>query len=250
MTMQTPAVAVETGASRKVYRLGFWTAILTAAATATALGLAVTTPPRSGPFCTLKLVGSCIDYPYTDVVAFVPGDYLWIYPALLMAPLFAMLVVCIHHYVAAAKQIFSQIALVFAVIAATVLAANYFVQLTVIQPSLLKGETASLSLWSQYNPHGIFIALEDLGYLTMGVAFLFLAPLFDGRDVLARVLRLLFFVSGGLAIGSLVALALRYGSELEYRYEVVVIVINWLTLIIAGVLLNLFFRRAERRGSA
>jgi hypothetical protein len=33
-----------------------------------------------------------------------------------------------------------------------------------MQPSLLKGETEGLTLFLQYNPDGIFIALEDLGY--------------------------------------------------------------------------------------
>jgi len=37
-----------------------------------------------------------------------------------------------------------------------------------------------------------------------------------------------------------------YGSDLEYRYEVVAILIDWITLIVSGVLLSVFFRRAER----
>jgi len=47
--------------------------------------------------------------------------------------------------------------------------------LTVVQTCLPKGEVDGLSLWSQYNPHGLFIGLEDAGYLSMGVAFLFAA---------------------------------------------------------------------------
>jgi hypothetical protein len=39
-------------------------------------------------------------------------------------------------------------------------------------PSLLKGEVGNLSLLSQYNPHGLFIALEDTSYLIMAVALL------------------------------------------------------------------------------
>jgi len=227
---------------QSVCRLGFWIAILTAVAAAAALVIAVTTaPPRSGPFCMLD---SCITYPYTDAAVFVPNDYLWMYPAFLMSLLFVVLVICIHHYTSADKRVFSQVALSFAVISAAVHTVNYFIQLAVIQPSLLKGELQGLSLFSQYNPHGIFIALEDAGYLMMGVAFLFIALVFSRRKRLENVIRYIFIISSVLAVGSLILLALVYGSDLEYRYEVVVIVIVWITLIVSGALLSLFFKRA------
>ena len=235
----------------RVCRLGFWASILTAVSAAAALGIAVTTAPaRSGPFCLEDLVGSCVAYPYTDVAAFVPIEYIWMYPALLMALLFAVLVVCIHHYADDDKKAFSQIALSFAVISATAHAINYFIQLAVVQPSLLKGEAEGLALFSQYNPHGIFIALEDVGYLMMGVAFLFIAAVFGRRERLERAIRFLFITSSVLAIGSLILLALLYGSDLEYRYEVVAILIDWIALIVSGILLSVFFKRAERRGTS
>jgi len=117
------------------------------------------------------------------------------------------------------------------------------VQLAVVQPSLLKDETEGLSLWSQYNAHGLFIALEELGYLLMGVAFAFMAPVFAGRDRLERVLRWLLGTAAALSIGLLIALAAIYRSDLEYRYEVAVISVVWLTLIAAGVLIAIVFRR-------
>lgn len=247
MTSQVTYVKAEIPTKQETYQLGFWTSILTALAAAAALGIAVTTAPaRSGPFCLVDLVGSCVTYPYTDVAAFVPMEYLWMYPAFLMALLFVVLVVCIHHYASADKKVFSQIALSFAIISATVHALNYFIQLAVVQPSLLKGEVEGLSLFSQYNPHGVFIALEDVGYLTMGVAFLFVAVVFSRQERLERVIRLLFTTSSVLAVGSLIFLALLYGSNLEYRYEVAAILIDWITLIISGALLGLFFKRTRR----
>ncbi|MEJ2559737.1 MAG: hypothetical protein P8186_26675 [Anaerolineae bacterium] len=247
MTHQAAYVETANSAGQSVSRLGFWTSILTAVAAAAALGIAITTAPaRSGPFCMAELVGSCVTYPYTDVAAFVPIEYIWMYPAFLMALLFVMLVVCIHHYAALDKKVFSQIALSFALISATAHAINYFIQLAVVQPSLLKGELEGLSLFSQYNPHGIFIALEDVGYLMMGMAFLFVAIAFGRGERLERVIRILFIISSVLAVGSLILLALIYGSDLEYRYEVVAILIDWITLIVSGVLLSVFFKRAGR----
>jgi hypothetical protein len=116
----------------------------------------------------------------------------------------------------------------------------------VVQPSFLKGEIEGLSLFSQYNPHGIFIALEDVGYLMMGLAFFFIAVVFNRRTRLEQAIRLLFLISSILAVGSLIILALVYGSELEYRYEVAAILIDWVALIISGILLSVFFKRAEQ----
>lgn len=245
MTDQVAYANITNPTNRSLFRLGFWTAIFTAIASAAALGIAVTTAPaRSGPFCLVDFVGSCVTYPYTDVAGFVPTEYIWMYPAFLMALLFVVLVVCIHHYTAKDKKIFSQIALSFVMISATVHAINYFVQLAVVQPSLLKGEIDGLTLFSQYNPHGIFIALEDVGYLMVGIAFLFLAAVFNRRRKLDRAIRLTFITSSLLAIGSLILLALLYGRNLEYRYEVVAILVDWITLIVSSTLLSLFFRRA------
>jgi hypothetical protein len=247
VTHQAAYVETANSAGQSVSRLGFWTSILTAVAAAAALGIAITTAPaRSGPFCMAELVGSCVTYPYTDVAAFVPIEYIWMYPAFLMALLFVVLVVCIHQYAALDKKVFSQIALSFALISAAAHAINYFIQLAVVQPSLLKGELEGLSLFSQYNPHGIFIALEDLGYLMMAVAFLFVAIAFGRRGRLERVIRFLFIISSVLAVGSLILLALLYGSNLEYRYEVVAILVDWITLIVSGALLSVFFKRAGR----
>jgi hypothetical protein len=221
--------------------LGFWAAILTAVAAAAALGIAITTaPPRSGPNCWFD---ACITYPFTDAAAFVPTDYFWMVPAFLMGPLFVVLVVCIRYYASPARQGFGQIALAFAVIAAAALTINYYIQLSVVQPSLLKGELDGLSLFSQYNPHGIFIALEDLGYLMMGAAFLFTAVLFSRRERLERVVRLILIGGGILVLGSFILLSLLYGSDLGYNYEVVAILIDWSTLIVSGTLMSLFFLR-------
>jgi len=251
MTSQVASAETANSARQRVCRLGFWASILTAVAAAAALGIAVTTAPaRSGPFCLEDFVGSCVVYPYTDVAAFVPIEYIWMYPALLMALLFVVLIVCIHHYTAVDKQVYSQIALSFSVISAAAHAINYFIQLAVVQPSLLKGEIEGLPLLSQYNPHGIFIALEDVGYLMMGVAFLFVAAALGQQEKLERAIRFIFITSSVLAVGSLILLALIYGSDLEYRYEVFAILIDWITLIISGVLLGVFFRRAGRCGTS
>lgn len=221
-------------------RLGFWFAISMAAVTLTALGLAVTTMPMSGPFCQ----SGCVTYPYKNVAALVPHDYIWMYPAFFMAPIFFMLLVCVHSSAPEDKKLFSLAAMGFGLIYTAVMCSNYFIQIEVMQPSILKGETEGLALISQYNPHGIFIALEDLGYLMMSLAFLLVARVFTANAGTGKTLRVLLTVSPLLAFATYIALSMIYGKNLEYRFEVFIIMFNWLTAIAMGVLLAIQFKRA------
>ena len=226
-------------------RLGFWIAVLTTVLTAAAFAIGLATPPRSGPFC----VTTCIAYPYTSVAAFVPRDYRWMYIAILLTPLFGVLLACIHSGIRDNKRVFSRIALSFALISAAVITTDYFIQLEVMQPSLLKGETEGLTLFLQYNPHGIFIALEDLGYLMLSASFLFSSAVFsDGRG-LERALQWLFLIASLSAFAAYLGMSISYGTNLEYRFEVVVITITWTTLIVAGALLSFWFQRGVQNHS-
>lgn len=223
-------------------RLGRWIAFLLAVVAATAFALGITTPPRSGPFC----AGSCIAYPYTDVVQYVPRDYLWVAPGILLTPLFVVLAGCIHACVPAGKRGLSLIGLCFASISAGMVTLDYFIQSQVVEPSLVRGETSGLALFTQYNPHGFFIALEDLGYLMLSVAFLFTGAAFGRANRLERAIRWTFISSALLAFASFIGLSWKFGFSLEYRFEVAVITIAWATLAASGVLLGFFFQRASR----
>ena len=200
-------------------RLAFWAAILTVGVTALFAGIGVTTPARSGPFC----VSGCLAYPYLDVVRFIPADYLWLVPGMLLVPIFVVLMASIHASAAESRKTCSRIALSFAVIYAVVVGVDYFVQFAVVVPSLQAGETAGLALWTQYNPHGLFIALESVGYLAMSVALLFAASVFSGGRV-ERVIRALFVLDLVLALAALVWLAVL-GRDFV-AFEVIVLTIN------------------------
>ncbi len=226
--------------SAVVSGLRFWSAILTAVIAAIFFLAGFLTPPRSGPFAP---TANIVPYPYTHVAAFIPNDYLWLYPGILLALIFIVLMVCIHSYAPSDRKIFSHIALSFAVIYATIILIDYFIQFTVVIPSILTGETAGLSLFTQYNPHGFFIALEALGYSMMSGAFLFVAAVFAGGK-LERALRWIFIAGFVAAVLFFTAL-----SSLHYdliAFEVTIITINSIVLIVSGVLLSIVFRRAAR----
>ncbi len=225
--------------------LGFYTAILTTAVTALTFGIAFFTPPLSGPFCT----GSCFRYPFIDIASRFPRDYLWMYLAILLTLIFIVLMACIHHYASKEKNVFSQVGLSFAIISATVLIIDYFLQISVIQPSLANGETEGIAILTQYNPHGIFIALEDIGYLMMSIAFLFMAPVFSVTNRLEGSIRWIFIAGFVLTVMSFIMLSILYGINLEYRFEVAAIAINWIVLIVSGILLSVVFKRSMRMSS-
>jgi hypothetical protein len=155
--------------------------------------------------------------------------------------LFIVLVAFIHHHAPNEKKLFSQIALSFATISAAMLMFDFFIQWTVVLPSTLAGETGGLSLFTQYNPHGLFVSIESLAYILMSTSFLALAPLFnDGR--LQRSIRALFVAGFVLAIGSFIGLT-SAGHD-AVQFEVLVITIEWITLIVSGILLSVLFRGA------
>ncbi len=221
-------------------RPGSWLAGGTAFVAMLALGVGISTPPRSGPNC----VSACIGPPYTGGAGFVPRDYWWMYPASLLALLAIALFATLPHRSTPAAVLSARVAVPLAAIAAGALVADYALQLTVMQPSLLKGEAAGLGLLSQYNPHGVFIALENVGYLLLGVASGCAGLAMTVHSRLERVARAVLVTGGAVTVLALVGFALAYRSDLEYRFEVAGIAIDWLTLIVAGVLLCTAWRRS------
>jgi hypothetical protein len=210
-----------------VGRLGSWAGLLTAGLSAAALGLGVTTPPRSGPYCR----ESCLGYPYLDAAAFVPRDYLWMYPALLAGLAFVPLAVCVLLRGPIRARPPNVVGTCLAV-------------LSVMQAGLHTGETAGLSPLSQYNPHGVFVGMEDLGYAVLALSFLFLGPGLARETGATRAAGWTFIAGGGVTLGLLVVLAAVYRSALDYRFEVLGLVIGWLVLITSGTLLAVTFARA------
>ncbi|MBN2413152.1 hypothetical protein JXQ31_15825 [candidate division KSB1 bacterium] len=214
-------------------------AILTSLFTILTFAVAIMTPPVTGPFATIiKSV-----YPYTDTASRFPRDFYWMYPAIILNALYLILMICVNEIASEKTKLFSKTAVLFAVIASATLIINYFVQLTVIQPSLLNGEYDGISLLSQYNPHGLFIALEEIGFLMMSLSFVLLVPVFSQKDKLSAAIRRIFIAGFILTLASLILISILYGVNREYRFEVSAISINWLLLIIAGFLLSKYFKK-------
>lgn len=224
--------------------VGFYSAILTTVITVVTFGFAMTAIPISGANCP----GDCITYPYLDTASQFPKDYLWMFPAITLILAYVILMVAIHAYAPGPKKIFSQIGVSFAIITAVILLSTYFVQVSVVPVSLMNDETEGITILTQYNSHGLFIALEELGYLMMSLSFLFVTPVFANGSRLESAVRWIFITGFVLVIVSLAAIAITYGLERQDRFEVAVISIDWLVLMINGLLLSGVFRRPLRNG--
>ena len=225
-------------------RVGLYSAILTSVTTVVTFGLAITAVPNSGAGC----LEDCFEYPYLDTLSQFPGDYLWMPPAMVLVVLYVILVSSIHAQAAPHKKVHAQIGLSFALLAAGVLLADYFVQFSVVPVSLMNGQTEGIALLTQYNPYGAFIVLEELGYILMALSFVFLAPVFAGGGRLAGAVRWVLVGGFVLTVVFLVAISAIYGLERMDRFEIAAISINWLVLLINGILLGFLFRRREEAG--
>lgn len=222
-----------------------WFSLATGLVTLITFAIAVTTPPRSGPFCT----SDCIGPPYTDAAQFVPRDYVWMYPAIVVAVLFLALLIAIEAHATAGRLVLARTATGLGTIATTTLAITYGLQLTVAQPKLARGETDGLSLLTQYNPDGLFIGLENVGYTGMALAFLLMGLAIEPSGRSDRVLRWILVTGGVATVVALVVFSVAFGTDLSYRYEVTAIALTWLTLaLVAATLARQHLRPALSRG--
>jgi len=104
------------------------------------------------------------------------------------------------------------------------------------------GLLSQRTLITQYNGHGIFIALEELGYITMSISFLFLAMVFSKKYRLEKAIRLILIISPLLTGLSFLLYSIKFGIDRSYRFEVATITINWLVTITIGILISILIK--------
>jgi len=87
------------------------------------------------------------------VATFVPSRYLaWAVPAFLFAPAFLTMIACLHEWANQNKRTWSLLALVFALPGATLMAALYYIQMTVVPNDLVHGVTMGFGCGSTPRP--------------------------------------------------------------------------------------------------
>ena len=216
----------------RIARLGSRLGVAVAVLTSVSFALALTALPDDVP------------YPFTDdaIRAQWPGDYLWMYPAMVLSVVVVALLAVLHQYAAAQAKVWSLLALVLGTMGSTVLLVDYFLQASIMQVSLEKAQLDGWSMLTQYNPNGVFIALEELGYLLTSIGLLCLVPVFPRAGRAARTLRVLLPTSTTLVVAALVAVSAARGIDRGDVFEIAVITIVWSTLIAAGALIAVVLR--------
>ena len=220
-------------------QFGYSISLFTAVITIITFGIAICTPPLSGPFCK----SGCFEYPYHEIISRFPRDYFWMFPAIILSFSYMVMMITVHKAVPPEKSVFSLAGVAFAVISTLILSVDYFVQVSFIQPSLLAGETEGIAMISQFNPHGLFIILEEIGFITMNISFIFLAPALSSSTRIEKSLRLTFIIGFILMLLSFAAIVLIQGIKREYRFEVIIISITWIELIIVSILFSKYFKK-------
>ncbi|MCL4429442.1 MAG: hypothetical protein M1167_01700 [Chloroflexi bacterium] len=127
-------------------------------------------------------------------------------PSILLAPMFVIMMLSIHHYAPEDKKVLSQLAFSFALICAAILSIHYYIQLTVVQQGILSNELTGLWQFAAPNPHSFFWTLAALGYGFMGIALLCVAPIFAEKTDCA--IKWLFIANGIIGVGFLIGNAL------------------------------------------
>ncbi|MGA9595096.1 MAG: hypothetical protein WBV06_03000 [Acidimicrobiia bacterium] len=229
----------EDTSERSNMRLAMYVATATAALAAVALGLGVMAVPIAGANCRKN----CISYPYLDTVDRFPRDYLWMYFAVVMVVAYLLFMVSLRAVAAAPSGLVGQMAVVVAVASTVVLVATYFTQSSVVPASIAAGETEGIALITMYNPHGLFIALEEIGYLLMSVSFLLAALMVTGAGRMVRAIRWIFGAGFILPFLAFIAYAAAYGLNRQDHLEVAAIAVDWLVLIVNGILVALLLRK-------
>ena len=224
-------------------KVGFYSSLILTVLTIITFGFAMIAIPPSGPNCP----GNCMEYPFKELLSYYPRDYYWMYFVVFQLFAYLVFIISIHFNVPKERRIFSTISTAFALISSTVLLIAYFVQFAVVPISVMKGETEGIALLTQYNGHGIFIALEELGYIMMSLAFFFLVPVFAQKNRLEKSIRLILILPFIITVLSFIFYSIKFGLDRDYRFEVATITINWLVTITVGILISIFFKRLIRQ---
>ena len=232
-----PTTSVDATRADAAGRLGFWIGLVTAALTVVTFALALTALPDAVP------------YPFTSqvIVDQWPGDYVWMYPAMVLMVLFVALLVAIHESTPPARRTYSLLALCVGVIAAAVLLITYYIQVTVMQPSLEKGQLDGWAMLTNVQPERRLHRTRGARLPADEPRLPCLAGVFVGASRLERSLRGSTSRASPCRSAPSLSSSRWSGIDRGDLFEIIVISIVWLTLIAGGILTALVFRRAGRQ---
>ena len=110
-----------------------------------------------------------------------PVDEVLIYgTSLCIVVPFILEMLAFHYLTPSDKRFWTHAALIFTVIYAVFVTANYVVQLATVIPARLRGEAEAIRILEQ-TPHSLFWDYDAIGYVAMGLATLVAVPALGNR---------------------------------------------------------------------
>jgi hypothetical protein len=105
-----------------------------------------------------------------------PADEILIYgTSLCIVPPFILEMLAFHHLATHDKRFWTHAALIFTIIYAVFVTANYVVQLATVIPAQVRGGADMIDMLAQ-TPHSLFWDYDAVGYISMGLAALLAIP--------------------------------------------------------------------------
>ncbi len=148
--------------NESIYKIGFYAGIVAFASNAAFVLVQV-----------LQLLG-VLNYPYDEILIFT-------FSLCIVIP-FLLEMLALNHATPEHKKIWTHAALIFTIIYAVFVIANYVVQLTTVIPMTVKGNGEAVKILSQ-TPHSMFWDYDAIGYIFMGLATLFAAQVFEKTGI-------------------------------------------------------------------
>jgi hypothetical protein len=131
--------------------------------------------------CGLAAFTSTVSYDVVQILQVAgmlrfPADEILIYgTSLCIVVPFILEMLALHHLTAPGKQFWTHASLIFTIIYAVFVSANYVVQLSTVIPAKLRGLSEANRVLEQ-TPHSLFWDYDALGYVAMGLACLLAIP--------------------------------------------------------------------------
>lgn len=181
---------------------------------------------------TLQLL-EVLTYPYDEILIY--GFSLCI-----VIP-FILEILALHYVTPDGKKFWSHAALIFTVIYAIFVTANYVVQLVTVIPMTLQGTADGIEVLRQ-TPHSMFWDFDAIGYICMGLASVFVLPLFkkQGFDKWVR-----FAFLANALVTPLIAFVYFYP---EFSEKILLLAIPWtITAPLMMLFLALWFKKSAHK---
>jgi len=157
----------------------------------------------------------------------------------LLTPSFLVVMACIHCYASNERKVFSLVGLSFAIIYATLISVNYFIQLTFVRQS-----TFNVEIFDMGNPQSMMWVIEILGYFFMGLSTVFTAFVFESGRV-EKLIKWLFITNGILGLLT----PIGYGLNLPLQIMLGGLIVWDIVMPISTALLAYLFRHSEKIAS-